>query len=165
MKSMMLAVAAMVLMLTACNKNDDPTNNPTNDPTNRPGSGQEALSVVGTWIVDVTQSTMHEEETSNGETSIEDYTLLEEGMVECQLVFRSNGQMSMTTVYEEDGERESYTDTYGYEVDGNTMTWDGQETLTITHLDAHSMILDESASNEYSDGTYSWSMHLVCNKQ
>lgn len=155
----LLAFTAIAILFGSCTKE------PQRDPV--PDINEESIPevIVGVWNVDVNQSTMHELECFDGDTLVEDYTLFESGMISCTLEFAQDGNMVMTTVYDEDGVETPYRDRMKYTIDGRTITWNNDETLTITHIDHIRLILDESAINQYDNGTYSWSMHLDCTKQ
>lgn len=155
-------VLAFTMLMTSCKKDDPviPDGTDTSDEQH-----DLAQLILGTWDIDVNVSTMHEEEAFNGETVIEDYTLLEEGMVECQFIFREGGKMTMITVYDENGQIQRYADELNYDIVDNTIVLDGSETMVVTSIEGSRMILDEHQTTTYSDGVYSWDMHLVCDKQ
>lgn len=155
----LLAFTSVTMIFGSCTK-DSPT-----EPTPTPDEKPISELIVGNWNVDVNLSTMHELECFDGDTVVEDYTLFESGMISCTLEFAQDGNMVMTTVYDEDGVETPYRDRMKYTIDGRTITWNNDETLTINHIDHTRLILDESAINQYDNGTYSWSMHLDCTKQ
>ena len=151
--SFFLSFLATGLLFLSCGK--DPVVPPTT---------QELL--LGTWTVDVSASTLHEEENFDGELLVEDYSLLEEGMVECRLVFHPDGLMEMTSVYDYgEGQREQFTDRIAYTIEDNYLVWDGEERLLISHIDSQRLVLDEHGESVEDDGTYIWDMHLECSKQ
>lgn len=122
--------------------------------------------LLGTWYADLTASTFHEESDFDGELEIDDHNLRQEGIVECRLVFRDDGIMEMTTIYDYgEGQREQYTDNVSYVLDGDYLVWEGEERLRLTHIDPSRLVLDEHGESVDEDGTYRWDMHLECNKQ
>lgn len=118
--------------------------------------------IIGQWNYDLDASSIHEE-LSDGETvEVDDYTMRQEGVKEASITFKEEGTATFHISY---GPAENYYYEGEYVIDGDQLTLDKEEVLTIVDVDKNHLEMDKSRTIHYEDGvTYSDKVHLVLNR-
>lgn len=131
---------AAVMMLAACSKNEEEM-------------------ILGTWVMDLSHSTMHEEYTSSEDPDYnytDDYTVKDLGMLECSYTFLEDGTAYLYTNYKDEG---AFTDTLHYTMAEGKIDFGWGEVYDITKLENDALILDMEGTELDNGDTYVYRVH------
>lgn len=153
----MAAFFAATIMTASCTKDPVEPDGPL-PPVVEPTTSE---LILGTWDMDCTASTFHEEWVSTIDPYEFDYPA-SEILRTAKYTFNEDGTALLDADYYEEG---AFVDTLHYEVHGDTLLFDTIEQYKITKIDDQELILDMAGTETDPEGTYIYRIHFVLRRQ